>query len=75
MSSRPTEFWHELDGKMGHVGQRDKDGDCDTFTCSPELFSQALPQPELMESRTLDDITHTHMHKHTNVHTLGNRSV
>lgn len=46
MSSCPTVFWHEPDGKMGHVGEKETGkSHSDTFTCSPELFSHGLQQP------------------------------
>lgn len=76
ISSRPTVFWHELHGKMGHVGKRKRiaetqKGLCDTFTCSPELFSHGPQQPPAWPDRHprrwrthKHTCTHTHNHSH-----------
>ena len=69
-SSCPTVFWHELDGKMGHVGAAETQKSlCDTFTCSTELFSHGPQQqppswPNGNPGASLWMTSHTLTHSH-----------
>lgn len=42
MSSCPTVFWHELDGKMGHVGENINDRDSEKPLWHIHLFPRAV---------------------------------
>lgn len=70
MSSRPTVFWHKLDVKMGHVGEKERMGERPLThspvpgSCFPMAHNSLLP--DLIDTQAQASEQHTHRDTHSN---------